>query len=168
MAVNDITMYEPGSFDVVGTKKFYVGIGVAAINSGEPVGYKALGAGGYVIPLATSTPVVGTDYVVSVAASATTLSTAVQTMDVWPLVKGAIYLINPKVAATYGLGTTPVQATYSALIGSRVTFDLTAGVYTINSTDSSANGLVVEYIDVTKASGKVAFSVRNNVNYLGY
>ena len=65
MAVNDITMYEPGSFDVVGTKKFYVGIGVAAINSGEPVGYKALGAGGYVIPLATSTPVVNTDYVLS-------------------------------------------------------------------------------------------------------
>jgi hypothetical protein len=167
MAVNDITAYEPAAFGSIGTKKFYVNTGVAAINPGEPVGYKALGAS-YIIPLATSTPVVNTDYMVGIAQSTTTLSTSVQTIDVMPLAKGVLYLINPKVAATYGLGTTPVQATYSALIGSRVTFDLTAGVYTINSTDSANNGLVVEYIDVTKASGKVAFSVRDNVQYTGY
>jgi hypothetical protein len=160
-------MYEPAAFGSIGTRKFYVNTGVAAINPGEPVGMKALGAS-YIIPLATSTPVVNTDYMVGIAQSTTTLSTSVQTIDVMPLAKGVLYLIIPKVAATYGLGTTPVQATYNALIGSRVTFDLTAGVYTINSTDSANNGLVVEYIDVTKASGKVAFSVRDNLQYTGY
>lgn len=169
MAVNDITMYEPGSFDVIGSKKFYVSSGVTTINPGEPVGFKALGANSYVIPLATSTPVVGTDYFVGIAAStATSSTTSSQLIDVYPFVKGAQYLISPNVAATYGLGSTPVQATYNSLVGSRVTFNLTNGVYTINSTDSANNGLVVEYIDVTKASGKVAFSVRDSVQYIGY
>lgn len=167
MAVNDITMYEPGSFDVVGTKKYYVASGVTTINPGEPIVVNALGAS-YVIPMATSKPVVGTDYVVGIAASTATNSTTWQTVDVVPLVKGAVYLISPKVAATYGLGSTPVQATYNALIGSRVTIDLTGGVYTLNSTDSALNGCVVEYIDVTKASGKVAFSIRDSATYYGY
>ena len=157
MAVNDITMFEPDAFGTIGTKKYYVAAGVTTINPGEPVGYKALGAGSYVIPLATSTPVVNTDYVVGIAQSTATNSTSSQTIDVFPFVKGAQYLISPKVAATYGLGSTPVQATYTVLVGSRVTFDLTGGVYTINSTDSSANGLVVEYIDVTKSMWQGCF-----------
>lgn len=161
-------MYEPGAFGVVGTKKYVLGGGVGAVNAGEPIGFKALGANSYVIPLATSTPVVNTDYVVGISASTVSSSTSSQVIDVFPLVKGAMYLISPKVAATYGLGSTPVQATYTALVGSRVTFDLTSSTYTINSTDGATNGLVVEYIDVTKAGGKVAFSVRDNCQYVGY
>lgn len=168
MAVNDITFYEPGAYGTVGTKKYYVGATVATINPGEPVGFKALANGSYVIPLATSTPVVGTDYMVGIAQSTATTSSTGQTIDVFPLVKGVQYLISPKVAATYGLAATPVQGTYTLLVGSRVTFDLTAGVYTLNSTDGATNGLVVEWLDVTKSGGKAAFSVRDHAQYLGY
>lgn len=160
-------MYEPAAYGSIGTRRYYVSSGVATINPGEPVGYKALGAS-YIIPLATSTPVVNTDYMVGIAASTATTSTTGQTIDVFPLAKGVLYLISPKTAANYGVGTTLNQQTYNLLVGARVTFDLTTSTYTINSSDSANNGLLVEYIDVTKASGKVAFSVRDNVQYTGY
>lgn len=168
MAVNDITILMAGQYSNIGTRKYNVGANVTTINPGEPVGFKALGANSYVIPLATSTPVVGTDYVVGIAATTASTSTSSQTIDVLPLVKGVQYQISPAVAATYGLGATPVQATYTALVGARVLLQLSAGVYTILAADSLNNGLIVEYTDVTKAGGKVSFSIRENVQYISY
>ena len=168
MAVNDVQFLMPGGFGSVGTRKYYVGGQVTAINPGEPVGFKALGANSYVIPLATSTPVWNTDYMVGIAQSSTTLAASSQTVDVFPLVPGVFYKCAPNVAATYGLGSTPVQATYNALVGSRVTFNLTTGTYTLNSTDSANNGLVVEWQDVKTAAGLVLFSIRNSASYADY
>lgn len=166
MAINDILFSEPGSFGVVGSKPFFQGTNSTNINPGEPVGYKAGGAS-YVIPLGNSTPVISTDYMVGIAESLGTATAAASgVVQVIPLVKGAVYSILPAVAATYGLGATPVQATYNALVGSRVTFNLSAGVYTINSTDNVNNALVVEYQDVTKANGRVLFSVKGGGTYL--
>jgi hypothetical protein len=169
MAVNDILFAQPSSFGVTGSKRFYVSTGVTVINPGEPVGNKTLGAAAYAIPLATSTPVWNTDYMIGIAESTSTNTATVGgVVDVIPLVTGVLYTILPKVAATYGLGSTPVQATYTALVGSRVTFDLTAGAYTLNSTDAATNGCVVEYQDVKLANGRVLFSIRPSAGYLDY
>lgn len=146
-----------------GTLPFQVLAGVSAtlINSGEPVGY-ALGQQ-YALNLATAKPVVGTDYLCGIAAS---LSTQTPTLDgsvqVAAVNENDVLLIAPKVPATYLAS----QATYNALVGARVTLDLTAGVWTINSTDGSTNGCVIRDLDITKYPGKVAFSFRNGTSYL--
>lgn len=62
-------------------------------------------------------------------------------------------MIAPKVAATWN-----TQAKYNALVGARVLIDLTAGVYTILAADGAGNGCIVEYLDISKYPGMVAFS----------
>ena len=169
MSVNDITMFEPGQFGTIGSKKYYVAAGATAINFGEPVVLSAMGAGATASAMATSKPVVLTDYVVGIAASASTQTATVGgVVDVFPLVRGAMYKIAPNVAATFGLASTPVQATYTALVGSRVTMDLTGGKYTLNSTDGPTYGCIVEYQDVKQANGKVLFSFRGSATYTDY
>ncbi len=138
---------------------------VGTISAGSPV-TKALGQP-YVLAAVTNTPVVGTDYVAGVAS---TLSTDTASADgavkVLPLIPGTIYLMAPKVAATFGQGTTPSQSTYNALVGARVLWDLTTNVYTILAADGSTHGLVVEPLDVTLFPGLVAFSIRLGASYL--
>lgn len=170
MALGDIQIYsKDNGFGYPGEISYKVATSSAApsINAGEPVA-KALGntTGYYVTALATSKPVVGTDYLAGVASTTSTESSTVQgTVSVTKLDPGLTYLISPKVGSTWGITSTPVQSTYDALVGSRVTLDLTSGVYTINSTDSSANGLVVEPLDIVKFPGKVRFSIRAGVAY---
>jgi len=166
MAVNDIQFLEPGAFSVIGTRRYRVGASATAINPGEPV-YIQIGGQQYVLPMATSLPTTGTvinnqsTYLVGIAESTSTnTSTAAGVVDVFPAVQGVIYTIAPNVAATYGLAATPVQATYESMVGRRVTIDLTSSSYTINSTDGATNGCIVEWQDVTKANGRVAFSFR--------
>jgi len=160
MALNDIVIYSEGAFGYPGDRNFAVASGAAAsINAGEPVS-KALGAT-VVAALATSKPVVGTDYMAGIASTISTdTATAAGTVSVTKLVDGDSYLISPKVASTWN-----TQAKYDALVGARVTFDLTAGTYTINSTDGSGNGLVVEPLDIVKVPGKVRFSISSGVAY---
>lgn len=61
------------------------------------------------------------------------------------------------------------QAEYDALVNGVVLFDLTSGIYTIDtaSLNSSANnGLYVMPLDVTVYPGMVAFIVRQSVTFL--
>lgn len=161
MALNDITIYNEGTFGFPGSTNFATATATAtAIKAGEPVA-KAL-AGTVVTALATSKPVVGTDYLAGIAAtSSTETATVTGTVQVTKITDGVSYLIAPKVASAW----TP-QSAYDALVGARVTFDLTTGTYTINSTDAIGNGLVVEPLEIAKYPGKVRFSIRNGVNYL--
>lgn len=69
-------------------------------------------------------------------------------------------MIAPKVAATYN-----TQAKVNALVGARVLLDLTGGVYTILAADGAGNGCVLEYIDVSRYPGMVAFSWSQVVDY---
>ncbi len=137
----------------------------------------ALGSGGPLIGggPGTLTPIVG----VAATTSSETTSGAVQgSVSVVGIDSPVTFLISTLATATYfGSNATglvfPNQATYDGVVGSRVTFARTGGVgssqlggtYTINATDATANGLVVEELDVNKFPGKVRFSFRNQLSY---
>jgi len=101
-------------------------------------------------------------------------------VSVTPIDEPITYLISTLLTATYfgGLQTgqyvcPTAQQAYDAMVGQRVTFARTAGVgaqmlggtYTINATDGTGNGLVVEALDVLKFPGKVRFSFRGALSY---
>lgn len=153
MAKGDIQPYENAANDLMASSLVYaVASGTtASINAGEPV--EKLAGANYVKQLVTSAPT-STDRIVGVAVSASTeTSTVSGLVQVVPAQDGQIWMIAPKVAATWN-----TQAKYNALLGSRVTIDLTSSVFTINSTDSAGNGCIVEYLDISRYPGLVAFS----------
>lgn len=187
MALGDITIYSkdngngyPGDINyVVGTATT-----VPTILSGEPVTktagttlVTALASGGPLIGggPGTLTPIVG----IAATTSNETTSGAVQgSVSVTPIDEPITYLVSTLATATFfGSNATgnvfPNQATYDGMVGSRVTLARTGGVgatqlggvYTINATDATANGLIVEELDVVKFPGKVRFSFRNQLSY---
>lgn len=168
MASGDITPYNDGNFGKAGgvTHQVVAGGTPPAINAGEMV-LKTLG-NQYVIPLTTSKPVVATDFIAGISETASTEASATTDgiVRVTPYSAGQIWLIAPKTPANFGLTPGSVsQTTYNAKVGQRVTIDVTAGVQTINSTDGSTNGCIVENLDVVASPGKVAFSIREAAYY---
>lgn len=159
---------------------------VKAFRAGEPV-RKTLGTGttnNSAQTLATigtgssSYPVVATDYLAGIAISgqgggcSTETDTANGFVYVAPLVPNVVYLGNADVTATYGYNSTTgavTQSTYDALVGSRVLIKQSASttnpVFTILASDSATNGLVVMPMDVSKNPGKVAFMLRQGLNF---
>ena len=160
MALGDITILEQNSEMGRGGRVYNVGASPTLIYAGEPV---ARTLGGIVVtPCATSAGQVGTDYIVGVATTTSTNVTATAgTVNVLPLTNGTTFLISPKTAATWD-----TQAEYDALVGKRMTLDLTSSSYTINATDASGNGLVVMPLDISKYPGKVAFAFRSALSDL--
>ena len=77
-----------------------------------------------------------------------------------PLVPGVIYLIAPKVAATFN-----TQAKYNALVGARVLIDVTSDKETILAADGSTSGCVIENLNIQQYPGLVAFSIRTGAAY---
>lgn len=159
--LGDIQIYDGAAFGYPGDNVFTISSGAnASINAGEPVA-KPLGVAGTVSALATNKPVVATDFLAGIAATTSTdTTTTAGTVRVTKPDELLSYLISPKVAATWN-----TQAKYDALVGSRVLFDLTSGVYTILATDGSTNGLIVEPLDIAKFPGKVRFSIRQGAFY---
>ena len=162
MAVGDILVHRAGPFGDVGAKKYKTAAAATTIYPGEPV---VRSLGGYVVTqMATSKPVVGSDYLVGIATTTST-QTAAAAGEVWvqPITPGTIYKIKPLTEATWD-----TQAEYDALVGDRVTMDLTDGTFTINATDGSTYGCVIEWMDVTvqKNKGWVAFSFRDGLTDL--
>lgn len=177
MAKNDFQIYDDGT-TIPGSKRFKVhGAGRAnGINAGEFVLKGGIGntAGLYATAwtpggaASSAKPVVGTDYLLGFAMSTSTEIVGTSgTVDVIPNLPGMTYLGNADTAATFGVGSTPVQATYDALVGARVLFAYSAaGVFTILAADSSTSGVIIEPMDVTlHTGGKVRFSLRQGLNY---
>ncbi len=161
MAKGDITLYQSGRGNNGGvpSRNYQVNASATLLNAGEPAAY-ALGQQ-YVAPLATSKPVVATDYLAGIAASTSTnTAAAAGTVEVYDDTPGQTYLIAPKTAASWD-----TQAEYNALVGARVTLDLTSGSYTINATDGATYGLIVENLNITNYPAKVAFSIRKGAFY---
>lgn len=165
MAVGDIQPYESSNPKFTGSLRYFVGAGVAGsdgtvsrIKAGEPV-TKLAGATG-VVAAVNNAPTT-TLRIVGIAASTSTETASVSgTVDVIPADNGQIWMISPKVAATWD-----TQSEYNALCGARVLIDNTAGTYTMLASDGASNGCIVEYIDVLKYPGKVAFSFSPLVDY---
>jgi hypothetical protein len=173
MAANDIIIFDSATY-VPGTKRFVVkGQGRAAgIKVGELV-RKSLGAAFVTawspgMAATALAPELTTDVLAGLAMSTSTeTTTADGVVDVMPIVPGMTYLIDAYSPSTYGTSSTPVQATYDALVGDRVllNYAATTGKFTILSTDGSYNGCVVEPLDVVKHPGKVRFSLRQGLSY---
>jgi len=142
-----------------GSLKYAVASGTtASIKAGEPV--QKLAGTAYATLASNNFPT-ATLRAVGVAASASNeTSTADGTVDVYPATNGQIYIITPKVAATWN-----TQAKYNALVGSRVLIDLTTGTFTLLAADGAGNGCIVEYLDMSRYLGKVAFSFSPLVDY---
>lgn len=161
MAIGDITILKNALTSGAGSLTFNVAANTTAINAGEPVTCP-LGAVQAAIPAATNGPVVGTTYMAGIAETAGTQTASVAgVVNVNPINPATVYLIAPKVTATF----TP-QSAYDALVGSRVLLDLTTGTYTILAADSANNGCVIQPLDISKYPGKVAFCFRSGANYL--
>lgn len=161
MAANDIVIYDEASFGYPGDEEYVVAAGSASsIKVGEPVS-KPLGSS-VVAALATSKPVVATDFLAGIAASTSTdTASATGKVKVTKLVPGLTFLISPKTSTSWD-----TQAEYNALVGARVTLDLTSSTWTINATDGATNGCVIMPLDISKFPGKVRFAFRNGVTYL--
>ena len=160
MAKGDIQPFEnSGPSKMSGALKYVVASGAAAsINAGEPV--EKLAGAANVKALVTNAPT-ATDRIVGVASSVSTDTVAASGLvDVVPATPGQLWLIAPKVAATWN-----TQAKINALVGARVLIDLTAGVYTLLAVDGAGNGCIVEYIDIARYPGLVAFSWSPLVDY---
>jgi hypothetical protein len=162
MALGDFTLMQTDNgFGAKGSRKCNVAASSTLINSGEPVAINALGDA-VVIPLATNGPVVGTSFIVGIAVSTSTnTASAAGTVEVMPVDPSQIWLVAPKVAATFD-----TQSEYDALVGDRVLIDLTSSSYTALASDSANNGCVVQPLDISKVPGKVALSFRAGASNL--
>jgi len=168
MAIGDITYKEPRA-GVAGARLYNVAAGTP-IYAGEPVQVLLGSSGTVVFPALTSTPTVGTHYYAGIAANnSTNTASLAGTVFVNPISASDTLLIAPATATSWD-----TQAEYDALVGSRVllqnsvtvTATPTSGTYTILASDSSTNGCVVLEMDISLYPGKVAFAIRNGVNYL--
>lgn len=160
MAINDVVAMDEPAFSSIGSRRYAVGASATIIYPGEIV-VRALG--GYVVTqMATNKPVVGSDYVVGIAASqSTNTASAAGTVEVTPLVPGQVYLAKPNDSTAWD-----TQAEYDALVGDRVLFDLTSGAFTILATDGATSGCVIQPLDIKKYPGRVAFAFRNDASDL--
>jgi len=166
MALGNFQPYENASASKMsGSVKFYVAANstgsdgtISRIKAGELV-TKVAGAAG-VIAAATNAPTTTLRVVGISAGTSTETASVAGTVDVIPALDGQIWTVAADVLATWD-----TQAEYNALCGSRVLIKNTAGVYTALASDSASNGCIVEYIDVIKYPGVVAFSFSPLVNY---
>jgi len=166
MAQGDIQAYENASGGKMGgSMKYYVApnsIGadgtVSRIKAGEPV-TKVAGAAG-VLAAANNAPTTTLRIVGIAAGTSTETASVAGTVDVIPACTGQLWMISPKVAASWD-----TQSEYNALCGARILIDNTSGTYTLLASDGASNGCIVEYLDISKYPGKVAFSFSPLVDY---
>ena len=159
MSAGNVLILDGGNVSTSPTTKYQTEAAATAINYGEPVKLKVAGSQ-YVIPLADAEPVVGTTTAVCGIAmsNSTQTSTADGTIEVFVPLPGMIYLCAAKSSAAVD-----TQAEYDALVGKPVLFDLTGGVYTVDTASTNAaDGLVIRDLNIAKYPGKVAFSLRQS------
>lgn len=143
-----------------GTRRINVAASATLFYPGDIIGGSLADVTGSL--MATNSPVVATDFIVGVATTTSTNTAATAGyVEVIPVNSSDVYLISPKVAATWD-----TQAKYDALVGKRVLIDLTTLKYTILAADGATSGCVIQPLDISKYPGKVAFSFRAGCSYL--
>lgn len=140
MAQGDIKIVRTAGGNVP-TFRWQTEAGATDINAGEPVKLKAAGSP-YAIPLADADLTIGTDTaMIGVAASDSThTSSADGVIDVYVPLPGIVYEAKATTAANVD-----TQAEIDALVGDRVTIDLSGGSYTLdeNDTDGANNAFYI-------------------------
>lgn len=138
MAFNDITVVYPAGQNQVPSHTFRTEAAATAILLGEPV--KIGGTGNnYVVPLGNGEPIIATDIVAGVAATdGTHTATADGVVDVMMPLPGVVFRCKATTPANID-----TDAKLLALLNDRVTFDLGAGVYTVdeNEGDGATHGI---------------------------
>jgi hypothetical protein len=164
MAAGDIKILSNNGVQTVPTLRFQTEAGATAILFGEPMKMKAAGSP-YVIPMATAEPVIGTtsDSVGIAASDSTQTAAADGVVTAWVPMDGIVYI-----AAAHTLVNVDTQAEYDALVGDRVDFDLTTGVYTVNEDagDSATSALRIVDLDIVEHPGMIAFTYRGSATFL--
>lgn len=165
MANGDVVLMDPTALGTIGAVQHNVATTVAgaSIAAGELV-LKVRGSNVVVAwPDSTATkPLVGTDFLAGLATTASNeTASAAGTVSCLPLIPGTIYLADANSAAAVD-----TQAEYNALIGFNVLLDSSAtGVQTVLTTSAATNGLIIEKIDIRDYPGKIAFSLRQALDY---
>lgn len=171
MASGDFTILEQLNETGRGGRMYNVAAGTAIL-AGEPVQNRAVGAV-VVEPSLTSTPVVGTSgveglFVGIATTNSTNSSSAAGIVYVLPINSGTTYLGNPAVA-----GSWDTQSEYDALVGKRVLLqnastvgasNLNSGTYSVLASDSAANGVVIQAMNILEHPGKVAIAFRTRTS----
>jgi len=156
MAKNDIKVVSTG----VPTRKVQTEAAATAINAGEPVKIKAAGSP-YAIPLADADLTLGTDveFLGIAATDSTHTASADGFIDVYVPVDGVVYEAKAKTAASVD-----TLSELNALLGDRVTFDLTSSVFTIDTDAGDAVGNAVHLIGGDPARKTVRFLINRGTN----
>lgn len=137
---------------------------VALASGTATTNYPLVGGG----PIAV-TPLLGVASTTSTEGTSGNLNGMV---SVTPIDEPLTYLISTLATTNYFGNPATSQVVYDSMVGSRVSFTRTGGVgasqvngvYTINATDASANGLIVQELDIVKFPGKVRFSFRDSLS----
>lgn len=164
MSLGNIKLFGNPQTGQPGSIKKQVEASATLIYPGEPVKISAAPSP-YVIKLADAEPVIGTTTGLYGIAQSTSTNTASAngTVDVWEMVPGVRYICAATVPANIS-----TQAAYNLLVGNRVLFDLTAGVFTVDEStvDNAANGVVIEDSDIKLNPGQVVFTIRQAASYM--
>jgi len=163
MAKNDIEIVDSAGLSRLPVKTLkvddYTTSGGTQILAGEPVKISGAEGGNYAIQLADGEPAIGTDIVLGIAASNDSATSTVDgTVDVYMPVPGAVYRAK---------ATTPGNLADGILLDT-VTFDLAAGVFTVDEnegTDEDVHGLRI--IDFDTRTGTVDFEFKINATRYG-
>lgn len=156
MAKGDIKIKDVAGLNTVPTVTKQTEAAATAISAGEPVKLKAAGSP-YVIPMATTEPIIGTTtQVIGIAASdSTQTASADGTVEVYLFKQGVIY--SAKASTPANIDT---KAKLDALENDRVVFGLATGTYTVdeNAGDGATKGLQI--VGGNPATGDIYFQIR--------
>jgi hypothetical protein len=165
MALGDIKIVDAGGHNVVPTRVYQTDAGATAIKAGEPVILTTIGTSVYAAPAADADPTIGTDYIAGIAAGASThTASADGTVEVYLPLPGVIYRGKAKSAAA-----ADTEAEILALANKRGVFDLTTGVYTLDTAaaDGATNGLIYTGTG-NPATSEVDFMISIQTTNLGF
>ncbi len=131
-----------GGYSAVPTRTHQVASGAAAsIAEGTPVIMTTIGSSQYAKAAVDADPTIGTDYVLGIAAKASTdTAAAAGTVDVYVPLPGVVYRGKAKSSTA-----ADTLAEIQALAYKRVIWDLTSDVWTVDTAaaDGATNGIIL-------------------------
>ncbi len=153
----DINVKDVGGVNVLPSRVCQTEAGSTAINAGEPVFVKLSGSQ-YVVAGADATPVIGTTVeMVGIAKGDSTHTASVDgEVEVYLPTPNAVFEIKAKSAAA-----ADTEAEIKALENDCLLFDLTGGVYTIDTAAGHANVNGLEIVGGNPEKSTLYFKVRS-------